>query len=64
MKVTTMLALAAVVVAAMAISGVAQAQKAGQTAAQCAARCKAACEKNYPGYATCPTRCISRQCNK
>jgi hypothetical protein len=60
MKITTMFALAAVVVAAMATGGVAQAQ----TQAQCVARCKAACAKNYPGYATCPTRCITRQCNK
>jgi hypothetical protein len=60
MKITTMLALAAVVAAAMAINGGAQAE----TAAQCAARCKAACAKNYPGYAACPGRCITRQCNK
>jgi len=60
MKITTVLALAALVAAAMGMSGVAQAQNAGA----CAARCKAYCDKNYPGRAPCMERCVTRQCNK
>jgi hypothetical protein len=60
MKITTMLAVAAIVFGMAAFSGVAQAE----SSAACAARCKSYCDKNYAGRGTCMDRCVTKQCNK